>query len=195
MNKEIKMKKTMSVALVFGIALVALAAASARAEGPLPGEVDFGNFSPSDSTSEFVEINVPASLIGLAAKFVEKQEPEAAKLLSRIQLIHVNVIALTDQNRDEVRKRAQKVRKDLEGKGWERLVKVSKQDQDVAVYLKTHGDEAVQGLAVVVMDKDQQAIFVNVVGDIKPEQLALLGERLHIDPLKKLGQMSEMGGH
>jgi hypothetical protein len=26
------------------------------------------------------------------------------------------------------------------------------------------------------------------VGDIKPEQLAMLGEKLHIDPLKKLGE-------
>ena len=33
-------------------------------------------------------------------------------------------------------------------------------------------------------------MFVNVVGDIKPEQLALLGEKLHIDPLKKIGKVT-----
>jgi hypothetical protein len=40
------------------------------------------------------------------------------------------------------------------------------------------------------LDGKQQAIFVNIVGDIKPEQLALLGDRLHIEPLKKIGQMT-----
>ena len=40
---------------------------------------------------------------------------------------------------------------------------------------------------MVVIDGGKQAVFVNVVGDIKPEQLSMLGETLHIDPLKKLG--------
>jgi len=34
-------------------------------------------------------------------------------------------------------------------------------------------------------------VFINVLGDIKPEQLALLGDRLHIDPLKKIARPSE----
>ncbi len=31
-------------------------------------------------------------------------------------------------------------------------------------------------------------MFVNVVGDIRPEKLALIGERLNIEPLKKAGE-------
>jgi Na+-translocating ferredoxin:NAD+ oxidoreductase RnfG subunit len=114
-----------------------------------------------------------------------------AQLLNRLQLVRVSVIGLNDENRADLEKRAQKVRKDLEGKGWERIVKVVKQEQDVGIYLKTQGKDTVQGLAVVVLDGKQQAIFVNIVGDIKPEQLALLGDRLHIEPLKKIGQMTE----
>ena len=40
---------------------------------------------------------------------------------------------------------------------------------------------------MTVMDGTKQAVFVNVVGNIKPEQLALIGDRLNIEPLKKLG--------
>jgi len=184
------MKRTMLV-VAFGIGMLAAAAVSARAGDPLPGQVDFGTFSPPGSKGEFVEINVPANLIALVARFVEKQDPEVAQLLNRLQLVHVSVIGLNDENRADLEKRAQKVRKDLEGKGWERIVKVLKQDQDVGIYLKTQGKDTVQGLAVVVLDGKQQAIFVNIVGDIKPEQLALLGDRLHIEPLKKIGQMTE----
>jgi hypothetical protein len=50
---------------------------------------------------------------------------------------------------------------------------------------------AVPGLTAVVMDGKEHAVFVNVVGEIKPEQLALLGDKLHIDPLKKIGQAAE----
>jgi hypothetical protein len=75
----------------------------------------------------------------------------------------------------------------LEGKGWEKIVVAQKDGKDVNVYLKTNGKEAVQGLALVVMDGDRHAVFVNVVGDIRPEQLAMLGDKLHIDPLKNLG--------
>jgi hypothetical protein len=49
----------------------------------------------------------------------------------------------------------------------------------------------VQGLALVLFAGKDQAVFANIVGDIKPEQLALLGERLHIEPLKNLGQMTK----
>ena len=174
----------------FGIAVLAAAGASARAETPPPGQVDFGTFRPPGSNSEFVEINVPASLIGLAARFFEKQEPDVAKLLNGIQLVHVSVIGLNDQNRAELEQRAEHVRKELETKGWERVVKVLKDEQDIGIYLKTQGKETVQGLALVLFAGKDQAVFANVVGDIKPEQLALLGERLHIEPLKNLGQMA-----
>jgi hypothetical protein len=63
--------------------------------------------------------------------------------------------------------------------------------QDVGVYLKTQNKDTVQGLVVVVIDGNKEAVFVNVVGDIKPEQLSMLGDKLHIDPLKKIGDKIE----
>jgi Na+-translocating ferredoxin:NAD+ oxidoreductase RnfG subunit len=88
-------------------------------------------------------------------------------------------------------KRVEKIRKELDSKGWERIVAAQKTDQDVGIYLKSKDKDTVQGVVVMVIEANHQAVFVNVVGDIKPEQLALLGEKLHIDPLKKLGHMNE----
>jgi len=173
-------------AIVAGISIIALAASSSlRADAVEPGQIDFGTFNPSGD-SEFVEVNLPSSLIALAAKFVEKQEPEVAKLLSGLKLVRVNVIGLTEDNRSDLEKRIKKVRGELSGKGWERLVTAQKQGQDVGVFLKMDKDSAVQGLAVTVIESGKHAVFVNVVGDIKPEQLTMLGERLHIDQLKGL---------
>ena len=188
------MKRTM-VAAAFGVAIAVLAAAGAslQAETP-PGQVDFGTLSTAGSNSGLVEVNVPASLIGLAARFFEKQEPDVAKLLDGLQLVHVSVIGLNDQNRAELEQRAEKFRHELETKGWERVVKVLKDEQDIGIYLKTQGKETVQGLALVLFAGKEQAVFANVVGDIRPEQLALLGERLHLEPLKKLGMITNTPG-
>jgi hypothetical protein len=49
----------------------------------------------------------------------------------------------------------------------------------------------VQGLAAVIIDGKEHAVFANIVGDIKPEKLALLGEKLNIDPLKQIGHATE----
>jgi len=156
-----------------------------------PGQVDFGTFSPPKEGGEFVEVNIPPSLIWLAAHLVEKQEPEAAQLLSGLKFVRVNVIGLSDENRAEIQARAQKVRQELTGKGWERIVTAQQKNQDVRIFLKMTDSSTVQGLVVVVMDDKDHAVFVNVVGDIKPEQIALLGDKLQIDPLKKIGKVGE----
>jgi hypothetical protein len=164
---------------------------SPGAETLSPGQVDFGKFSPPGSGGEFVEVYLSSGLISLAARLVEKQEPEVAKLLNGLQLVHVNVIGLDSDNRGDLEKRAQHFRKELDGKGWERIVTAQKQGKDVSVYLKMRDKDAVQGLAAVVMDGKERAVFINIVGDIRPEQLSLLGEKFHLDPLKKLGSASE----
>jgi len=176
---------------VLGTAVLPLAlAANVYAEALPPGQVDFGTFS-SGSSGELVEVNVTSSLISLATKFIEKDQPDVAQVLKGLQLVHVNVIGMNDGNRSELESRVQGIRKELESKGWERIVKVQEKAQDVGVYLKTQNKDTVQGVVVVVIDGGKEAVFVNVVGDIKPEQLAMLGEKLHIDPLKKIGQQIE----
>jgi hypothetical protein len=174
-----------------GTVVLCAGLAATAAESLPPGQVDFGTFTPPGSNGEFVEVNVTSSLISLAAHFLEKDEPDIAKLLNGLHLVHVNVIGVNEENRSDLENKAQKIRKQLEGHGWERIVMAQQQDQNVAVYLKTENKDTVQGIVVTVMDGNKQAVFVNVVGNIKPEQLSLIGDRLNIEPLKKLGHPAE----
>jgi hypothetical protein len=50
--------------------------------------------------------------------------------------------------------------------------------------MKTSGDDVVDGIVVTVIEEDRKAVLINVVGQIKAEQLAELGERFDIEPLK-----------
>jgi hypothetical protein len=180
------------IPVAFATAVLSVAAAANICAAGLPvGQVDFGTFAPPRSGGEFVEVNITSSLISMAARLVEKQEPDIAALLNGLQLVHVNVVGLDDANRAEMERRVEKVRRELDGSGWEKVVAVRQQDQDVAVYLKTRNKDTVQGLVVTVVEANKQAVLINIVGDIKPEKLSLLGERLHIDPLKHLGNVAE----
>ena len=186
-QSPMKYAQSPSLALTVFLACAGFGVAAVAADNP-PGYVDFGRFSAPASGGEFVEVNVKANLISMVARLAEKQEPEAAELLRGLQMVRVNVIGLDDENRADVQKRVAKIRSDLDGHGWERVVTSQKKDEDVAIFLKMRGSEAVEGLVVTVVEGNRQAVLVNIVGDIKPEKIAVVGERLNIEPLKKIGQ-------
>jgi hypothetical protein len=150
-----------------------------------PGYVDFGKFT-AEKGETFVEVNVPASLIKFAAKIAGKQEPEAAEFLANIKHVRVNVFGVTDSNREDTLTRMNTVRAELAGKGWERVVTAQERGEDVAVFTKLDANETIEGLVVTVMSRKGEAVFVNVVGKIDPDQVAKLAENLDIEPLRKV---------
>src|SRR5256885_6308487 len=169
----------------FGLTLVAsIISLSAYAGDSPPGYVDFGTFTAPASGREFVEVNVKSNLISMLARLTEKEEPQVAEALRGLQSVRVNVIGLDDNNREEVEKRIKSLRTQLNGQGWERVVSAQQKNEDVAVYIKTRGEEAVAGVVVTVLAGNKEAVLVNIVGDIRPEKLALVGERMNIEALQ-----------
>jgi hypothetical protein len=177
--------KIMKTIFQVGALIVAVAlAGSVRAANPAPGYVDFGKFSPTPG-GEFVEVNVTSNLITMVTNLA-KDEPEVMDVLKGLKAIRVNVLGVNAANRDEMQNRIQSVRSQLDDSGWERVVSVMNGKDDVGVYMKTRGTEAVEGVVVTVLEGKGHAVFVNVVGDIRPEKLTMLGERFNIEPLKHL---------
>jgi hypothetical protein len=181
----------MKIPLIYIAVLTALSLSTPLARGAeagTAGMIDFGKFIPSSAGGQFVEVNLKGNLLAMAAQFAQREAPEVADLLRGLQMIRVNVIGLKDDNRDEVRDRIAAIRGELDRQGWERIVTAQQDQEDVGVYLKTRGQEAVEGLVVTVLSKDREAVLINIVGEINPEKLSLLGERLNIEPLKKAGE-------
>ena len=172
-------------------AALGLALTTAMAADLLPGQVDFGAFSPPKEGGQYVEVKLPSNLISLAARIVEKEEPEVAQLLNGLKLVRVNVIGLDEENGAEIQKRIKRIRSELDGKAWERIVTAQEKDQDVSIYVKMNSKDAIEGFVALVNEGNRQAVFVNIVGEIKPEQVAMIGEKLHLDPLKKIGEATE----
>ncbi len=165
-------------------ATLALATFSARAADA--GYVDFGKFQPVEGC-QFVEVNVQSSLLKFASVFVQKEDAEAAALIRNLKHVRVNVVGYKDAGTD-ITKRVSALRSQLESKGWTQVVvaKDVETSADVAVFTLLK-DDAIEGVLVTVLDGEQkQAVLVNVVGSINPEQIASLGKRLNIEPLAGL---------
>jgi len=176
---------------ILGLALGgALMVGVFAAETDRPGQVDFGKLVPS-AHGEFVEVNISGNLLGIAARLAAKQEPDVAELLRGLQSVRVNVLGLDDLNRSVTDERIKTLRTELDAKGWERVVTVKEKAQDVGVFIKTRGQETVEGLVVTVIEGNQQAVLVNIVGAIQVEQIAKLADKLHLDPLKKVAEAIE----
>lgn len=150
------------------------------------GAVDFGKFDPKGS-KEYVEVNIKSNLIDMVVNLAKKSEPQIAEVLQSLKEVRVNVVGLTEKNHAEMKSRMDSIRAELDEGGWERVVTAIKEDNDVAVFLKMKNSEAVDGVVVTVLEGHEHAVFVNVVGNIRPEKLSLIGERFNIEPLKKLG--------
>jgi hypothetical protein len=172
------------------LAATALSLASALPVSAAPeiGAVDFGSFSAGPQ-SKFVEVNVQSGLLKFAAKIAASQEPDAAELLNNIRHVRVNVVGLDETNRAATVARVESIRAELEKKGWEKIVTAREPKKggtdDIAIYMMSN-EETIHGVVVTVIEGKGEAVLVNVVGNIRAEQLARLGEKLDIKPLSKL---------
>ncbi len=154
-----------------------------------PGYIDLGKFTPT-AGAEFVEVNINSNLIAMVTNFAKKAEPEVAEILMGLKSIRVNVMGMNDKNREDITARVASLRAQLDKGGWDRVVTVMKDEDDVGVFMKTRGADVVEGLVVTVLNGNNQAVFVNIIGDIRPEKLATVGERFNIEPLKHIPSKS-----
>src|SRR4051812_29193338 len=118
---------------LFSTGLLAIAL-TVYAQDKSPGYFDFGKLPASALGGEHVEVNVGGMIASFAAKFIDKSEPDAAKLLRSIKSVRVHVIELKDDNRTNMFERIKAIRTDLEAKAWEKIVSAQSKKEDVAIY-------------------------------------------------------------
>lgn len=142
-----------------------------------PGYVDFG-----DLTSIFgepsVQISVGESLLGLVGSLSASEDPEAAELFKRLNGVRVSVfetVAMADGAVAFIKD----VSSQLNDRGWESVVTVNSADEQVRVFMMINNNQ-VEGITVMAVEEDE-AVFVNVIGSINPEELGKVMENFDID--------------
>jgi len=146
----------------------------------------------ADKASESVTVSLDSQLLGLAARFLNSDDPEEAaaqKMVASLTGIYVRKYTFDD---DYAYPKADidGIRKQLQSPGWSQMVgaRSRKDHTDVDVFVLIEGGKA-RGLAIIASEPREFAI-VNIVGSIDLDQLHDLEGKfgvpdLQIEPGKK----------
>jgi hypothetical protein len=143
-----------------------------------PGYVDFDPIV-GDMESK-IEVFLKGSLLVLAREAVRDDDPELSDLLTKISYVHVQVFPVDETTAAGLKEKTRAVAKHLEKKGWEMTVRVREEGEQVLIYLLPGKSDEIQGVVVMVVEDDEDAAFINVVGDINPAEIGKLGRTLHL---------------
>ncbi len=152
-----------------------------------PGYVDFNALEIFGEQEATIEVYLKQPMLNLLRKFIKDEDPELYDIFGKLQLVRVQVFDVTSDLATKFDAESAKTVKILDEKGWEKIVRVFEDDQRVFVYLKPSEDyELIQGIVVIAMEGFEEAVFVNIVGDIHPDDISKLGGHFGVDELDSI---------
>jgi len=156
-----------------------------------PGFVDFSELEGIKRADRSVEIYLKKPLLSLvAALSSEEEEPGLQKLISNLVLIRVEQFEMQPKENQKVEKVVEAISKQLAKNKWEKLVRAVDHEERVEIYLKTD-EKKISGLLVMALDSNNEAAFINIVGEIDLHLLGKLGRKFNIEPLVHINDKSE----
>jgi hypothetical protein len=174
------MKHIMSK-LATGVITMLLALSAVAQEDELktmPGYVAFESLDEVYGEPK-VRVNVGGFLLSLMSK-AAKNDPEAAAVLEGLEGVRINVYSTGGEVAPAI-DQLQNAKNMLSNQNWEPIIQVNEDRQNVQVFIKANG-EGVQGLTVMAVDADD-AVFVNILGSIDPENLGAIMDQFDVDLL------------
>ena len=171
-----------SVKQLLSISLISLCAIGAS-HASVNGEVDFDDLS-AHYGEPAVEVNLTANLMKMASGFAKFEEPELAEILAKLDEVKVRVYNLNGEA-EYATEALETASQRLKADAWETLVTVSKaeENENVRIFSKST-DDVIDGFVVMVVSPEKEsgeAVFVNIVGDIDPQQIAKITSNLDIN--------------
>ena len=187
MNKTItKCIERGAVAAVAAVVVTALALMSPTTSmaqvNTERGFVDITQVEAWFNDEPTIEVNIRGALLNLVAEATKYEDPELAEMLRKLRIIQIRGFEMRGGT-SELRTRSSELGKRLEGMGWETVVRVRDDDEHIQMYMLMSG-ESIDGMVVLAMDdSDDEAVFVNIVGEIKPDQIGRIGRKFNIGAL------------
>ena len=157
-----------------------------------PGYFDFGQV-PGIVDEPKVQIDLNPLMLGFIADAAEGEESGVKDVLKGLRGIKVYVYELT-QGRDQVLGFIDAVGLELEGRNWMRMVYIDSDDTKVRIHVRPDGG-SISGMTLMVLGDDNEAVFMNIVGDINPAKLGKVVSNVGIDGfVGDLGEAMKQAG-
>lgn len=174
------MGRVAGVALLAVLAILVPGLGAAEPTEGHPGYADFGDLSGLSGVEPSVEISLGPALIRFVAAATRNEDGELADTLSKLMAIRVNVFEIPDDRVDSITARAAEISRTLEQDAWQPAVKVRKGQGSVNMYMKVDDGGLVQGMVVMMVEPGDDAVFLNIVGEIDPEQLGRVANKFGV---------------
>ena len=177
--------------LIAACALTVFANWAAAAESH-PGYVDFSGLRGLVDAEPVVEVTLREPLLRLVTEAIPEEDVEAAGFVSRLLNVRLHVYEDIVGDVAEVATTMNEISADLEEDGWERVVRVRDDEDQVDIFLNFSEDDAeVYGIALMVVSEDGEVVLGNIVGNIRMEDISALGRRFDIEELTELHEEME----
>jgi hypothetical protein len=168
---------------------LALSATLSLAQSP-GFEFDWSKLAPK--AIEHVEVSLDQNMLVLAGKFFPKgrnaDEAAVKELLQNLKGVYVRSFRFANEGEYSLSD-VDKFRSQFNGGGWNKIVDVRSTrpgGENTGVYLKSNGEE-IQGIVVIAAEKKELTV-VNILGNIRPEQVQQLGGKLGIPEINIGGE-------
>ena len=143
----------------------------------LPGFIDFGDLSSAYGEPK-ISINIGGTLLQFVGLMSEDSNPETSEMMSQLKGVRVFGYPI-EEDPTVARQKFGEVKSTLKSKGWEPVVQVNEDDEQVLIYMKMDGN-AMEGMTVMTVD-DEEVMFINIIGKLDPKQLGKVMDGLDVD--------------
>lgn len=163
--------------LVTSVLTLMLTACGLTAPRSSDGFADLASLGVKD-VDRVVTLSIGPALLRFAARHID-DDPELRTLLSSLEGVRIRIYEINgDANRVAARINTMSGR--LQDDGWEPVLSM-RQGSEATYMLLRVVDKQVCGMTVLVSDGDSEAVVINLMGDIQPEQFGEVMVALDVD--------------
>ena len=143
----------------------------------LDGFIDFGDLSATYGEPK-ISINIGGTLLQFVSMMSEDSDSETSGILSQLKGVRVFGYPIVD-DASVAKQKFGEVKSTLKSKGWEPVVQVNEEDEQVLIYMKMNGT-TMEGMTVMTVD-DEEVMFINIIGKLDPKQLGKVMNGFDVD--------------
>ena len=129
-------------------------------------------------TDSVMTLSLGPSVLRFAASHMD-DEPETRELLKSLDGVRIRIYEI-DGDAGRVAGRIEDMSRHLQDDGWEPVMLVREENETTHMLLRTI-DGRICGMTVLVSDGESEAVVVNLMGDIKPDQFGDVMVALDVD--------------
>mgnify|MGYP001811827892 FL=1 len=161
---------------VAGLCLT-LSACGLTAPRSSEGYADLESLGMRD-TDTVMTLSIGPSLLRFAASHVDG-DPEVRELLKSLDGIRIRIYEING-DASRVATRINTMSGNLQQDGWEPVMLIRKENEATHMLIRVV-DQQICGMTVLVSDGDTEAVVINLMGEIKPQQFGDVMVALDVD--------------